>query len=91
MNEDLPSLDFALRFVDDLLNNRFSAAERSAVKKALTLLDENERHPSLRVHRLGGDMEGSWTAYVTRSIRVTFERLPDGGKRLLTLTRHYDD
>ncbi|MCL4239819.1 MAG: hypothetical protein KJ048_00560, partial [Dehalococcoidia bacterium] len=79
------------RFVDDLLNNRFSAAERSAVKKALALLDENDQHPSLRVHKLAGELEGSWTAYVTRSIRVTFERLPGGRKRLLTLTRHYDD
>lgn len=91
MSEHLPSLDFTLGFVDDVLNNRFSAAERSAVRKALSLLDENERHPSLRVHKVAGDLEGTWTAYVTRSIRITFERLPDGGKRLLTLTRHYVD
>lgn len=90
MSEYLPSLDFSIRFIDDLLNNRFSAAERSAVKKALELLDQNERHPSLQVHRLRGDEQGSWTCYVTAAIRITFERLPDGHKRLLTLTRHYD-
>lgn len=90
MSDYLPSLDLTVRFIDDLLNNNFSAAERSAVKKALALLDENERHPSLHVHRLDGDSEGSWTAYVTRSIRITFVRLPEGRKRLLTLTRHYD-
>jgi len=90
VSEYLPSLDLTVRFIDDLLDNSFSASERSAAKKALALLDENERHPSLRVHKLEGDMEGSWTAYVTRSIRVTFDRLPEGRKRLLTLTRHHD-
>jgi mRNA-degrading endonuclease YafQ of YafQ-DinJ toxin-antitoxin module len=90
MSEYLPSLDFSIRFIDDLLNNRFSAAERSAVKKALDLLDTNDRHPSLQIHKLQGDEEGSWTCYVTRDIRITFERLDGGDKRLLTLTRHYD-
>ncbi|MFN8617417.1 MAG: hypothetical protein U0837_09990 [Dehalococcoidia bacterium] len=90
MSEYLRSLDLTIQFVDDLLNNRFSAAERSAVKKALELLDENDRHPSLRVHRLSGDEAGSWTCYATAAIRITFERLPEGHKRLLTLTRHYD-
>ena len=90
MSDYLPNLDWTTRFIDDLLDNRFSAAERSAIKKALTLLDENDRHPSLRVHKLEGDREGSWTAYVNQAIRITFERLPNGRRRLLTLTRHYD-
>lgn len=90
MSEYLQSLDFTLQFLDDLLNNRFSASERNAVKKALELLDANERHPSLRMHRLHGDERGYWTCYVTASIRVTFERGAEGRKHLLTLTRHYD-
>ena len=90
MSDFLRTLDMSIGFIDDLLNNRFSASERSAVKKALKLLDENDRHPSLQIHRLSGDEEGSWTCYVTAAIRITFERLPEGHKRLLTLTRHYD-
>lgn len=73
MHEYLPSLDLTLRFLHDLLNNTFPASGRSATKKAPALLDENERHPSLRVQKLGGNLEGAGTAYVTRSIRVTFE------------------
>lgn len=90
MSDYLPSLRLSKRFTADLLDNRWTAAERSAVKKALELLDTKDQHPSLRIHRLAGDPEGSWTAYVTMSVRITFRREPDGLKQLLTLTKHYD-
>ena len=90
MNDYLPSLRLSKRFTADLLDNRLTASERSAVKKSLELLDSNEHHPSLRIHRLEGDPEGSWTAYVTMKVRITFRRDAGGLKQLLTLTMHYD-
>ena len=57
---------------------------------SLQMLDENERHPSLRVHKLEGDRDGSWSASASKVLRITFERLSGGRKRLLTCSRHYD-
>jgi hypothetical protein len=57
---------------------------------AIRLLDRDERHPSLRIHQLHGDREGSWSVSASRELRMTFERLADGRHRMLTCSRHYD-
>jgi mRNA interferase RelE/StbE len=49
-------------------------AER--VKKALRLLVENPRHPSLRVKRIQGT-DHIWEASASLSIRLTFEMQGD--------------
>ena len=84
------SLDFTETFLLTFASKDFTASERAAFLKALRLLDNNERHPSLRVHKLEGDREGSWSASASNVLRFTFERLEGGGKRLLTCSRHYD-
>lgn len=83
-------LDFTEVFLASLTAKDFSSADRRAFLKALRLLDQDERHPSLRVHQLRGDREGSWSVSATASLRMTFERLPDGRKRMLTCSGHYD-
>ncbi|MBI4728322.1 MAG: hypothetical protein HY775_02285 [Acidobacteria bacterium] len=84
------SLDFTHTFLETLASRDFTLADRRAFLRALRLLDENERHPSLRVHKLEGDREGSWSASAAGPLRMTFERLPDGRKRMLTCSKHYD-
>ena len=84
------SLDITAEFLTAFADRGFSAADRAALLKALRLLDEGERHPSLRVHQLHGDREGSWSASASDPLRMTFERLPGGRKRMLTCSRHYD-
>lgn len=84
------SLDFTDTFLQTFASKDLTAANRSAVLKALRLLDENERHPSLRVHKLNGDREGSWSASASRVLRLTFERSEGGRKRLLTCSKNYD-
>jgi mRNA interferase RelE/StbE len=61
------------------LTNRFRRAygeltneEQALADKALRLLVENLRHPSLRVKRIKAT-EGIWEARVSRSMRLTFE------------------
>ncbi len=78
-------------FLESFANSRFSAAEKSAILRALRLLDTDERHPSLRVHALEGDRRGTWSVSASRSLRVTFRRLDNGMKALLTCSRHYDE
>jgi hypothetical protein len=84
------TLDITAMFLEDFAGRDLGAAERSAILRTLRLLDENERHPSLRVHQLHGDREGSWSASASDSLRPTFVRLPGGRKRMLTCSRHYD-
>ena len=50
------TLEFTDEFLASLLYRDFTAADRRAFVGALRLLDDNDRHPSLRVHELRGDM-----------------------------------
>ncbi len=84
------AIDFTETFLATFASRDFSPAERRLFLRALRLLDQDERHPSLRVHQLHGDREGSWSVSASRELRMTFERLPAGGYRMLTCSRHYD-
>jgi mRNA-degrading endonuclease YafQ of YafQ-DinJ toxin-antitoxin module len=84
------TLVFTSEFVESFASRDFSYADRRRFQRALLLLDTNERHPSLRVHELSGDLSGWWSASASDVLRITFERLPDGRKRLGVCSRHYD-
>jgi len=84
------TLEFTATFLEDFASRDFSAVDRRSFLKALRLLDGNEKHRSLRVHKLEGDREGSWSASASDVLRLTFERLDGGRKRLLTCSKHYD-
>lgn len=88
---DYGTLDFTETFLESYAGGEFSEKERRLFRKALRLLDQDEKHPSLRVHKLQGDREGSWSASASGELRMTFERQPDGRKRMLTCSRHYGD
>ena len=90
MKGEYRSLDFTETFLHAFASKDLTATDRSALLKALRLLDDNERHPSLRVHKLEGDRKGSWSASAGGVLRVTFERREGGRKRLLTCSKHYD-
>jgi mRNA-degrading endonuclease YafQ of YafQ-DinJ toxin-antitoxin module len=76
-------------FLQDLISDNFTARDRRRLVRAVQLLDENERHPSLRVHQLEGDLAGRWSASASDELRITFVRLPNGRKQMLSCTRHY--
>jgi len=67
----------------------FRLAGQRRFAKALRLLDVDERHPSLRVHELQGDLAGVWSASATDDLRIEFLRDGDGKKILLRCSRHY--
>jgi mRNA-degrading endonuclease YafQ of YafQ-DinJ toxin-antitoxin module len=85
------SCQFTPGFLKDLLGGRFSASEQERILRAIVLLDTNERHPSLRVHQLKRDLKGQWSASATDEIRITFRRLDEGRKQLISVSRHYGD
>jgi mRNA-degrading endonuclease YafQ of YafQ-DinJ toxin-antitoxin module len=84
------TLELGDEFIESLISRDFNYAERRRFVRALRLLDDDERHPSLRVHQLSGDLAGQWSASASDVLRMTFERLPNGRKRMLSCSRHYD-
>jgi mRNA-degrading endonuclease YafQ of YafQ-DinJ toxin-antitoxin module len=90
MSEPFRSLDFTDTFLETFGSKDFTAAERKAIRKALRLLDTDERHPSLRVHQLQGDLSGLWSASASDVLRLTFLRTGQGRKTMLSCSRHYD-
>jgi mRNA-degrading endonuclease YafQ of YafQ-DinJ toxin-antitoxin module len=90
MAEPYTSLDFTDSFLETFGSKNFTAAERKTIRKALRLLDSDEKHPSLRVHQLEGDLAGLWSASASDVFRLTFVRTARGRKTMVTCSRHYD-
>jgi mRNA-degrading endonuclease YafQ of YafQ-DinJ toxin-antitoxin module len=90
MSDLFQSLDFTDTFLETFGSKDFTAAERKAIRKALRLLDSDERHPSLRVHQLQGDLTGLWSASASDVLRLTFVRTAQGRKTMVSCSRHYD-
>lgn len=86
---DYLTLNLSGDFLESLVTAGFSQSEQRPFVRALRLLDTNEQHPSLRVHQLRGDQAGIWSASASDELRITFERLPEGKKRMLMCSRHY--
>ena len=83
------ALEFTPAFLDSLTD--LARDDQRRVIRALIQLDQNERVPALRVHKLQGTKEGIWSASASRNLRITFERLEDGHKLLLDCSHHYGD
>lgn len=56
---------------DEVLRGKPSKAQERFMK-ALALLGENPRHPSLRTRRLTGAQDNRWYARASRGERITF-------------------
>src|SRR5919202_2721176 len=70
------TLEITSEFLESFGRRDFSYADRRRFLQALRLLDQNERHPSLRVHELQGASAGEWSASASDVLRMTFERFP---------------
>lgn len=89
MSDRYRTLEFTPAFLERFASRDFSAQERRQLLKALLLLDENEQHPSLRVHQLQGKEAGTWSASASAELRITFLRAGEGRKVVLACSRHY--
>ena len=81
----MPGIETTERFEKDFL--RLSPELQKKVIKALRLLAENPRHPSLQIKPIKG-VRGIFEARVDRACRLTFQRLPDDVLRLRTVGEH---
>jgi mRNA-degrading endonuclease YafQ of YafQ-DinJ toxin-antitoxin module len=82
-------LVFTTEFMEDLTH--LSMADQRRILRALEQLDTDEQRPALQIHQLQGQQAGIWTAYASKSLRITFRRLANGRKELVACSRHYGD
>jgi mRNA-degrading endonuclease RelE of RelBE toxin-antitoxin system len=52
--------------------DKLTADEKRIIRKALTLLGDNPKYPSLRVKKMAGK-KNIWEARTSRRLRMTFE------------------
>ncbi|MCT7949430.1 type II toxin-antitoxin system YoeB family toxin [Ancylothrix sp. C2] len=50
---------------------------RTAVEETLQQLTADAFHPSLKTHKLKGDLSGVWSCSIDYSNRILFEFVPD--------------
>jgi addiction module RelE/StbE family toxin len=66
---------------------------RKRIEKTLLILIHDPMHPSLRTHKLKGELAGVWACSVDYDVRILFELVPDPDTQetdilLLTLGTH---
>jgi mRNA-degrading endonuclease YafQ of YafQ-DinJ toxin-antitoxin module len=81
----MPEIETTERFEKDFL--RLTPELQKKVLKALRLLAENPRHPSLQTKPIQG-ARGIYEARIDQSHRFTFQRLPNDTLLLRTAGKH---
>ena len=74
------------KFLESL--HRLSTVLQKRAEKAQELLMENPFHPSLRLHKLSGRMEGLWSISINQQYRILFEPLDDGDVLFVSIGTH---
>ena len=83
----MPKIRFSKRFTKAYL--RLPSDIREKVKKALALLEENPRHPSLQTKPIKG-ARGFYEARVDRNYRMTYVRLAADTLEMSYVDNHND-
>ncbi len=81
----MPKIKFSKRFTKAYLRLPFEI--RAKIKKALALLEENPRHPSLQTKPIKG-AHGFYEARVDINYRMTYIRLSDDTVELSNVDKH---
>jgi mRNA interferase RelE/StbE len=81
----MPGLETTERFEQDFL--RLPPEIQKKVLKALRLLAENPRHPSLQTKPIQG-ARGLYEARIDQSYRLTYMRLPDDALLIRAVGKH---
>lgn len=45
----------------------------SKIERQIILFETNPKHPSLRLHKLTGNLKNTWSISITKSIRMIYE------------------
>lgn len=61
-------------------------AER--IEKQLTLFAKDPKHPSLRTHKLAGNMENMWSISITMRVRMVYLLLDENNALMVKIGTH---
>lgn len=78
-------------FYNKNFEKQFRALSRETQEKAVhaeRLFRENPFHPSLRLHKLKGKLEGLWSISINRKNRIIFEVLENGEMLFVSVGGH---
>ena len=79
ISEDLDNELKKIKYRDKKLAGR--------IEKQLSLFQQNHLHPSLRVHKLSGQLNSIWSIYIDSSIRMLYI-LDEGGAYFFDIGTH---
>lgn len=58
------------------------------IQKQLKFFKQNPKHPSLRTHKLSGNLKDSYSISITKSLRMIYTKNPDGSIYFFKLGTH---
>lgn len=66
----------ALKYLHDVKKKNPKLAIK--IQQKLALFQDNPKHPSLRTHKLAGDLSNSWSISIEENIRMLYYVKKDG-------------
>ncbi len=83
-------------FYNPRFEKQFQALSRDIQKKAVraeVIFRGNPFHPSLRLHKLKGKLQGLWSISIDRKNRIIFDALENGEVLFVSIGSHaiYED
>lgn len=60
----------------------------SQIQKQLSLFEKESSHPSLRNHKLSGNLNGIWSISINKSIRMAYILLPNDSAYFFKIGKH---
>ncbi|KKS48001.1 hypothetical protein A3J20_01025 [Candidatus Gottesmanbacteria bacterium RIFCSPLOWO2_02_FULL_42_29] len=58
------------------------------IEKQIELFEENSKHPSLRTHKLSGNLKDMWSISVTSSMRMIYMKLDEDNALFVKIGTH---
>lgn len=68
--------------------NKLAAPLQDEVEEKILAFRRDPRHPSLRAHKLHGELKGCWSLSVNYQFRIVFSREKKGEAVLLAVGNH---
>jgi addiction module RelE/StbE family toxin len=58
------------------------------IQKQIALFEENPKHPSLRAHKLSGNLDNMWSISIDMSIRMVYLKIDEKSVVFVRVGKH---
>lgn len=82
----IKEIKLAKRFIKQF--QKLPLEVRVKARKASALLQKNPFHPSIRLHKLKGRLQGAWSISLDRKYRIIFKPREDGSVMFADIGKH---